>query len=277
MARGKARTKLLAQSAGLVEGNYEAASWDFLYQQSTVKHPDFNLGDRVCLPDGRVFRYGKCGATLQDMKHGVRNNNVLITELDAIAVAADIGDTTIELTFADTDGVAGDGVIAEDELRGGYISTYRGTVRQQRGILGNTARANGDTGNTTVYLDAALTVALNEDDNVEVIGNPYEDLRIVNDQFAGAVMGMPCVLATTGQYFWLQTWGICRITPTGAELGAGSFDWQYVFDSLGGVYSHKAAIDDDDNSYQHAGFIVERTVSVTAGSAAPFINLQINP
>ena len=276
MSKGITKTTNLTTS-GLVAHN-TAPNWDFLYEASTIKHPNYNLGDRVCLPDGRAFRYGKCGANLEQMKRGVKNYNLLITELDAIGVAADIGDKVIELTFADTDGVAGDGVIAEDELRGGYISLYRGDVRQQRGIIGNTARANGDTGNTKIYLDAALTTAINEDDNVEVIGNPYSDLRQRNSADT-AVMGMPCVLATAGQYFWIQTWGICRITPNAAELSSAS-DRQYCFDNAGSMVGWKQAHDLGAGSgflgYQFAGFIVER-LDADAGSAAPFINLQINP
>ena len=273
MSKGKAIVKYGGR-AGLVTGR-TAPDYSFLYDASTVKNPEYEVGDRVVLPDGRVFRYGKCGATLADMKHGLKNHNLLVTELDAIAVAASIGDKYIDVTFADTDGVANDGVIAEDELRGGLISLYRGTDRQQRGIIGNTVRANGDTGNTRIYLDAALKVAINEDDNVEVISNPYSDLRVEND-VETSVMGMPAVLATVGQYFWIQTWGMCRITPTAAELGDVTETRQFCFDSNGSVYSHELDHDRGTSSYQHAGFIVERTDGV-AGSAAPFINLQINP
>jgi len=53
MAKGKARTKLLNHSAGLVGGNAGGSSWGFIYQTSTVKHPDYNIGDRVALPDLR--------------------------------------------------------------------------------------------------------------------------------------------------------------------------------------------------------------------------------
>lgn len=273
MSKGKARVDYLG-SAGLVQSD-TAPGWDFLYKASTVKDSKWNIGDRVVLPDGRVFRYGKAGADLEQMKRGVKNYSKLVTELDAIGVAAIIGARSIELTFADTDGVDNDGVIDADELRGGYISLYRGDNRQQRGIIGNTARANGDTGNTTIHLDASLVTAINEDDNVEVLGNPYYDLRHMNDGET-SVMGMPVILATSGQYFWIQTWGICRVTPTAAELGASSETRQFVFDSAGSVYSHQLDSDRATSSYQHAGFIVEKTDGV-AGSAAPFINLQINP
>jgi len=277
MARGVAYTKHLDDT--LKKGIYltQVPNMDFLYDASTTRNPEYHIGDRVVLPDGRVFRYGKCSNDLDGMKWGCKNHAKLITELDAIGVAAAAGVSEVEITFSDTDGAANDGVIAVDELRGGYISFYRGTARQQRGIVGNTARANGDTTNTTVYLDASLRTAVNENDNVEVIGNPYYTLR-QGSLSGGSVMGMPCAVATTGQYFWVQTWGICRITPSGAEIGANnSGERQFVFDDYGSVSSHRVDHDDADNpSWQHAGFLVEVTDS-TAGSAAPFINLQINP
>ena len=273
MSKGKAKV-FYEHSAGSV-GVSDAPMWDFLYRASTVRDEKYNIGDRVVLPDGRAFRYGKCGADLADMKHGVKNWNKLVTELDAIAVAAVVGAISVDLTFANTDGVANDGVIAKDELRGGYISFYRGTDRQQRGIIGNTARANGDTGNTTVYLDGSLVTAINDDDNVEVMANPYSDLRISNNTET-SVMGMPASLATVGEYFWIQTWGPCRITPTGAELGDTASTRQFVFDDLGSMRALNASIDLGTRSEQLAGFILNRTDGA-AGSAAPFINLQINP
>ena len=273
MSKGKARTFQYGYPGQIKYA--DATMWDTIYEASTTINPLYNVGDRIQLPDGRVFRYGKCGATLADMKHGVKNHNLLITELDAIAVAAAVGQNYIDITFADTDGVAGDGVIAADELRGGLISLYRSTDRQQRGIIGNEARAAGDTGNTRVYLDAKLKVAILEDDNVEVIGNPYSDLRIENS-LTTSVMGMPSVLATVGQYFWIQTWGMCRVSPTGAELGVNNDERMFMFDAFGSVRASQASIVTQAKSEQIAGFIVERTDS-GAGSAAPFINLQINP
>jgi len=286
--KGKAKANYLGNGGHVM--SQTAPGWDFLYRASTVRDPEWNLGDRVALPDGRVFRYGKCGLTLSDMKGACYNYQLLITELDGIGVAADIGATKIELTFADTDGVDGDGVIAEDELRGGCISLYRGTTRQQRGIIGNTARANGDTTNTTVYLDASLVTAINEDDNVEVMANPYGDLRggATGDQFGiwCSAMGMPNVKATTGQYFWIQTWGPFRVSPIGAELGVNQGERMTYFGSNGCVCSGPAyfAVVGDaaapgahpTHSYQPAGPIISRTDG-GGGSAAPFINLMVNP
>lgn len=261
-------------SDGLVQ-SVSTGPWDFLYRHSTVKDSKWNVGDRCVLPDGRVFRYGKCGAALTSMKRGVKNYNLLITELDAIAGAASIGDRSIEITFADTDGIASDGVIAENSLAGGYISIYASAAdRPQRGIVGNDARAAGDTTATTIYLDAALDVAVTAASNCEVLANPYSDLRELNNTHT-SVMGMPAVDAGASEYFWIQTWGPCRITPTGAELGDLPDSRMYVFEAYGGLRSVDA-MDALDNSEQTAGFVIERTDG-DAGSAAPFIMLQISP
>jgi len=273
--RGVGYTKHLDDT--LKKGIYEqqVPNLNFLYQHGTTRNPEYHVGDRVCSPDGRVFRYGKCGAALTSMKRGVKNNNLLVTELDAIAGAASVGDISIEITFADTDGVLNGGVIAEDELRGGYISIYGSAAnRPQRYITGNDARANGDTGTTTVWFDAELDVAITAGSNCEVLANPYSDLRELNDPQT-SVMGMPLVDAGTGEYFWIQTWGPCRITPTGAELGVNNFERMFLFEAYGGVYSVDAS-DALDRSEQIAGFVIEKTDGV-AGSAAPFINLMINP
>lgn len=281
MSKGKAIVKHGGRT-GIVYSR-TAPDYSFLYEASTVKNPEYSIGDRVVLPDGRVFRYAKCGYSLTDMKGAVYGYNKLVTEKDAIAVAAAIGAKYVDITFADTDGVANDGVITVDELRGGYISFYRGTDRQQRGIIGNTVRANGDTGNTRVYLDAALKVAILEDDNVEVLANPYSDVRggAGGEQFGiwCSALGMPNVHATTGQYFWIQTWGIFRVSPTGAELGVNQGERMFVLGSNGCVYSDRAYVDGGapaNHSYQPAGPLMARTDG-DAGSAAPFINLMINP
>jgi len=274
MSIGKTRVNYLGRE-GLVQHETQP-DYDFLYAASVTKDPKWDVGDRVVLPDGRVFRYGKCGLTFAGMKWGLKQFNLLVTEKDAIAVAASIGAKYVDITFADTDGVANDGVIAVDSLRGGYISFYRGVDRQQRGIIGNTVRANGDTGNTRVYLDAALKVAINEDDDVEILANPYSDLRISGGGGEWtSVMGMPNVLATLGQYFWLQTWGPIRITPAAGEYGAATDIRDFYFDRNGSLVTSEVK-DASGRNYQHAGFLIERNDGA-AGSAAPFINLQINP
>lgn len=232
----------------------------------------YDLGARLVKGDGRVFRYGRCGASLTDMKHGVKNYNPLVTELAEIVSACAAGATSLTVTF-DGDFWTKD-TLAKDELYGGYISLYNGTdVRDQRMIISNTALTEG--GACTIGIDEPIVTAVGSAFKCEVLTNPYHDLRNINDGFS-SVMGMPAALPTTGQYFWIQTWGPIRITPVGAELGTAHHERGFLFDAFGSLISVYASTVTNTRSEQLAGFIIERTGG-TAGSAAPFIMLQISP
>lgn len=263
-------------------------NWDFLYSQSTVKDPNWNVGDRVQTPDGRVFRYAKAGSTMSSMKYGVYGYNQLVAEYTSptcvptstIAVGARSAAFTVT---AASIGASRNGVIAEDELRGGYISFYGTTSgdRPQRGIIGNTALAAADT-SITLYFDAAIKTAMNASVATEILANPYSDVRSDTEQYGiwSSCLGMPNVLATSGQYYWLQTWGPFRITPTSAALGVNQGERMFVFGANGSICStatwHTQLATTPTHCYQIAGFLLERTTGGSA-DAAPFINLQINP
>ena len=240
-----------------------------IYAAESTKR--FNLGTRCVSEDGRVFRYGLCGADMTTMKMGVKNYNALVTELASGAVAtASKGDRTVTVTF---NGDFWDTAVAEDELYGGYISLYNSSaVRDQRMITGNEAIA-ADGGATVITLDAPLSAAIATACNCEVMANPYSDLRQINEIYS-SVMGMPNVDADDGDYFWIQTWGPCRVSPVGAEIGDGQDTRHLVFAANGALRTHAVSVT-GGYSEQNAGFIIERTAATT-GSAAPFIMLQIS-
>jgi hypothetical protein len=232
----------------------------------------YELGTRLVTGDGRVFRYGKCGASVDSTKFGLKNWNILVTEKASIVSACAAGATSLTVTF---DGDFWDVALAANELYGGYISLYNSSsIRDTRMIISNTAVTTAG-GACTIGIDEPIVTAVAATFNCEVMTNPYSDLRSINNAET-SVMGMPAALPTTGQYFWIQTWGPYRVTPTAAELGTIPEDRQYVFDNAGSVYSHQLEHDRGICSYQHAGFLIERTDGV-AGSAAPFIMLQISP
>lgn len=243
-----------------------------IYEASDTQN--YVLGTRRMTPDGRAFRYARCGATLTRMNSGLKNHSQLVTQKTGAgegAAATAKGLKNVVITFNSN---FWDTKLAVDELRGGYISFYRSTDRQQRMIVGNTAIAAAGNDDITITLKDALTVALEANDPVEILPNPYYDIRWENELWS-SVMGMPTVMATVGQFFWIQTWGPIRITPVGAELGTGQDERLFVFAANGGLRSVDA-MDGLDNSEQIAGFVIERTNN-GAGSAAPFIMLQISP
>ena len=172
MAKGKAKSTLLGIQG--VVGHKEAPDWDFLYAHSTIKDPKWNIGDRVVTPDGRVFRYAKASGT---MNPDILAQHVTGQHIGYVALGASqvIDDKEVTLTVAAaTHGVGGAGVIAKDELRGGYILIFDASSKAlHRGITGNSALAANGT-SITIYLDGALTVALiSGSDHAEVIASPY--------------------------------------------------------------------------------------------------------
>lgn len=279
--RGKARSKLLAHSAGLVEGNMAGESWNFLYEASVVKHPDYNIGDRVVLPDGRAFRYARVGAgfTVVTTKGAKAWDEELIKYAN-VAAATALGGNSVVVTVAATDGAAGTGAIAKDELRGGHMVIYDGAgdvVRQHRGIVGNTAITAASIAlgspydRITIYLDGGVNPALTTTHDVEVLGNIYRNTRWVNDVYS-SILGIPMRAATALQYYWMQTWGpICIVSH---DYGGGTEERQLTFGGDGTVFIHDTAHAVTIQE-QHAGFILQK--DSLAGDGPPFMMLQISP
>lgn len=274
MSKGKWKSTLLAIQG--VIGHKTAPDWDFLYQVSTVRNANYNIGDRVVLPDGRVFRYALSTGTLVTSA-GAKCWDEETIKYASIAANRAVGDKYITVTIDADDGVTDEGtdaagVIAEDELRGGYVCVYDASdvVRQHYGIIGNSATTGA--GTITIYLDAALAVAALSTGYVEVMGNPYGNVRRVNDGNSSCI-GVPLRAATDGQYCWLQTWGPICLSPgsTTPDPGADAEERRVDFDAAGNLVCRL----NSDKDRQMAGFIIQRDSSAAAGP--PFIMLQISP
>ena len=244
-------------------------------QESTQR---FVPGTRQITWDGRVFKYGKCGATLESMKYFVFNYNQLVAEKTtptATVDAAVAGDTVLGLTVTGaTIGVSRNGIIAENELCGGHISIYTSSSdRPQRMIVGNTALAAAGT-SFKIEIDEPITATITALTATEIGANPYSDLRRDAGGYASA-MGLPCVVAVTDNFFWIQTWGMCRVSPdNNANHGHENNRRQFCVDQYG-VSQMPAAYDAAKASRQNVGFVVERSGSAF-GDTAPFVMLQIS-
>jgi len=204
MSKGKATVNYLGRSGVVMPQT--VPSWDFIYETSLIKHPKYEIGDRVVLPDGRVFRYAIATNAITRNKYAVRfwnqfEDGVTICSLTA-AVAKGVKSVSVAGTFT------------EDQLRGGYMIFHqKGTNYQQqfRGIIGNTV--TDTSGNIIIYLDAALHALHAGDAGVEVYPNPYSSVRASSAEGGYAmedyssVAGVPNVLtAVANQYLWIQTW-----------------------------------------------------------------------
>jgi hypothetical protein len=271
---GKARV-LNTLDVGMV-GHSDVPDWSFIYKVSTVKDPKWNVGDRFVTPDGRVFRYAKVGTAgvLSSFGATVRaSSNISVLAPAQTADCGAVGDRKVTITIAAADGRAADGVVAEDELRGGYIVlANQSSSAQCRCILGNTAVASGG-GTTIVTLDGPLTAAIAAGTTyTEILLNPYAFLEIfggTNADYQSAV-GVPAVTATVGQYVWVQTWGPLWVVPGGATTPGDSVNDRTVCFVGDGSINGSAHIT-NENGYQAAGFIID-----SGSTTPPFIMLQIS-
>jgi hypothetical protein len=286
MAQGIGRTTHVGIAGMVTRVGYDAGPYDFLYVASTTKHPVYNVGDAVVTPDGRKFRYAYAGGTCST-EWGAGNETKSNTNAvaPAQATAAQVNDGTglaagvvgsrcVSVTIASPFGYAGDGTLAADELKGGYIVIGNGSSQhpQMRLITGNPALTSA--GICRIYLDAPLTTAVTVGTtNIELIANPYYGL--IGDGGGGEYvtwMGVPAVGATVGQYFWVQTKGACWVTSDGNTCDS-ALDRTLVWVGNGSVVSSNDIT--MESGFQIAGKAID--ASSSGSSNAPFINLECEP
>jgi len=221
---------------------------------------------------------------------GVKNNTILVSNRAGTAIAAPVTEPagSRQLKITCTAGQLGDststsnaertGVIAEDELAGGYIHIQTipvaGTEHDEnRMIIGNDALAIADE-SMILHLDEPLNYAtVTGLSTCEILASPYANVARTNDEWT-SVVGVPNVIATALQHLWLQTWGPMRISPN-TDTPATNIR-QYVFDDWGTVIQAATGFGATTDAYQHAGFLIERTLA-TVYYHSPFIMLQISP
>ncbi len=241
---------------------------DLSTADSVQKYP---IGTKYVEGD-RVYRYAKAGAAIT--RTDVGHKNGLSQGINYRAVSAQaIGDKTVTVTCASPDGAAETGTIVKDEFAGGYILFFTaGSVaswdKQVRLITGNTA------GTTSIVFtfDRGLEIALVAGESIaEGIASPYSKV-LYNNTAGYPVIGVPSVLATIGQFLWIQTWGPCWLS---LQAGCGVAGQLGVIFRTDGSLSEALSAVADQITNQHAGFVLAESTTQTQG--APIIFLQITP
>lgn len=232
-------------------------------------------GTRGMTWDGSVYRYSRAKDTL----HAGRGawNSANIDESDMLDTnhtqTIEIGDTSVLFTVTTPDTWNAE-AIAEDELAGAkYVVGHgAGATTETRTVIGNDAIAASTTGTIMIYVDAPFAIKHTTGFN-ELPVNPYAYLwgPVNHSELIASVMGIPNVIAITGQNLWIQTWGLCFITPGGADSDIGSTvaDRTVVFAGDGSVNGADILT---ARSYQSAGFITDASQT----GSMPMVMLQIS-
>ncbi len=251
---------------------------DFRQLLTTQNHP---YGRRYLTWGGKVFRYCRALGTLNAGYGAANIANVTVARLinSVTPLAYVAGQNEISVTIAATEGYAGDGVVAENELVGAEIVLGHGAAAttEERTIMANTAVASGG-GTTTVLLDEPLDLAHDAGVSCELPLNPFRYLG-VGDYNYNAFMCVPRVVVTSGYNFWGQTWGPAWCVPGGEDSvpGNSAHDRMVYFVGDGSVNGAEALSGGALAShvpYQPAGYILDTTASGTG--AMPNVYLMLS-
>jgi len=261
MARRSPKTVYLGREGLVTVG--KSPNWEFIYRQSTIIDPNWQVGDVCYLPNGKGFVYCKSGGACSTGRGNIFNNAIPATGIDyaTLAGASALGAKSVQMTA----------VVAhtEDDLQGGQILLKPATGStdhelQQRGIIGNTAGAIGDT--ITIYLDAKLTEALDTASYGFCMPSPYSDIQYSegSDAKDASHVGISAVEVTAASvYHWEQFQGRCWVAPNANNgLTPGDTDhgrevvWRYdgtvqirlYSSAIGGAYGQVAGYILDQNA-----------------------------
>jgi hypothetical protein len=183
---------------------------DSLVSSATQAH---KLGTRAVSDDGRVFRYVKAGATLV-AGNVIQSSAIVANHLANTPPAVAIGARSFTYTPGATAGAANlysDGFLQVSVTPGlGY--TY--------GVEGHAAISSSTA--FTLYLKDPIQVALTTSSRVGLIANPYKNvIQMPVTTATGTVVGVAPYIITSGEFGWIQTWGLCSTLIAGTPaLGA---------------------------------------------------------
>jgi len=207
----------------------------------------------------RRFHYCSAGAAGVIPNMGAKHTPGTILS-EVVHLSAALGATTFVMDEA--------GVTA-NQWAGGYAVFHTApNTQQNRYIVSNTAAGTGN--HVTVTIDEPLTTALVAATTlVEIMASPWANMQYTTDEKASHG-GVPACVATTGQYFWLQTAGPVWVTPGGGTTPGDSNQDRVVYWVGDGSVNGGAHLTYAGSAYQPAGYIIDNT----AAGGPPFIMLD---
>ena len=118
--KGKARVNYVDQTGDVTHA--DTTTWDFIYRASLIKDEEWDIGDRVVLPDGREFIYAKSGGICASGQ-GCDFVAASLQPYTTPATSTAIGDSEITVVGTTHDAVT------KDELKGGIFISWRGSAK----------------------------------------------------------------------------------------------------------------------------------------------------
>jgi len=185
------------------------------------------------------------------------------------------GSKYVTVTIDTEIGVLTTGVLAENELAGGYIVIGNGSGQhpQNRMIVSHPALTTTG-GSLTLKLDSPLERAVTAaTTTIELMESPFYCLKADNSGGEYVTyLGVATAEAVSGEFFWLQTWGPAWITSDGNTCDS-AMDRTIVVVGDGSVRSSNDVT--LESGFQKVGIALD--MSGSGASNAPFVLLQMIP
>lgn len=184
----------------------EGDQWN-TYSDSAIEPPPYPLGQRMELPDGRMFRFALMGAVV-GVAGSVYQSEVPLANFDElVTAAAAVGSETINITTGAT-------ALTVNQLQGGFanIEDDAGEGRAYK-IKSNPAIGTTTAGDIT--LEAPIQVALTAATTTGLTRSPYASVIIHPSPATAAIVGVAVSAIPAGEYGWLQTRGPASVLTEG--------------------------------------------------------------
>ena len=189
-----------------------------IYTESAVQL--YPLGAKLEYADGRVFRYGKWGATstAPPMARMVVNANLTPgatgePDVDGfegdLHTAAVAGDEDVDLEIATA--------YAENFFEDGQLAVYVDVSPSHYVEYGIAGSELGDGTYCRVYLRSPLKRAITATEGITAYKSLFSQLKVANAEGVSFVSAMGvclCSVFTVNYFGWIQRRGRCIITPT---------------------------------------------------------------
>jgi len=242
------------------------------FEKSTTTSAKHRVGQKMELPDGRVFFYGYTGEAITAGKlcMAKATSSGHIKDL-AVAAAAAADATQIKVTNATT-AITGSGAYTGDfATRGDYQDGYvfvndaagEGQVWQ---IKDHSTATSSGTITIDFYDNDVVATALTTSSEVGLAKNPYNSVEVWDlSDIDGPCIGVPNRDIASGSYGWFQTKGYAAVLTNGTVTVGKNV-------MTGSTTDGSADVIADDSS---AEFLIGGVVNVGGTTEYSLVDLNI--
>jgi hypothetical protein len=234
----------------------------------------YGLANGTCNPEVMAYKAKKTNTVAVAPTQATAAAQAAAYKGETLAAGA-AGSKYVTVTIDTEIGVLTTGVLAANELAGGYIVIGNGSAQHPQMRMIESHPALTSTGGAlTLKLDSPLTTAVTAaTTTIELMENPFYNISA--DGSGGdyvTYIGVPTVVATSGQYLWIQTSGPCWITSNSNTCDSANDRMICVVGNGSVTSSNDQTL---ESGCQIVGFALD--MSGSGASNAPFVNLTLFP